>query len=314
MRKQKRTTEIFNLSFLDIVTCGFGAMILLLIIVKPVPVESIINDDSEAIIEAIGKLSLEVADLRNLHSTLGAQDKSKSDAETSDAMVLRKSAEVEDAARKLRLIQEENEALEIALESLKKATIRVPATPEKRDVEVGGIPVDSQYVILIIDNSGSMLDIWPRVTRTIDHILDVHPTVRGFQVMNDNGWYLIPSTKGKWIPDNPRRRKFVRQQLQNWLAFSNSSPAEGLERALRTYARRYEKISIYVLGDEFTGSSYDDVVSSVRSLNTERGKQKPLVRIHGIGFISLLSTERYAALMRFVTERNRGAFIGLPVK
>jgi uncharacterized coiled-coil protein SlyX len=33
-RRSRRPIEIFNLSFLDVVSCGFGAIILLLVIVK----------------------------------------------------------------------------------------------------------------------------------------------------------------------------------------------------------------------------------------------------------------------------------------
>jgi len=33
-RRQRRSIDIFNLSFLDVVSCGFGAIILLLVIVK----------------------------------------------------------------------------------------------------------------------------------------------------------------------------------------------------------------------------------------------------------------------------------------
>ena len=33
-RKRRRSVDIFNLSFLDVVSCGFGAIILLLVIVK----------------------------------------------------------------------------------------------------------------------------------------------------------------------------------------------------------------------------------------------------------------------------------------
>ncbi|MYD77348.1 MAG: hypothetical protein F4239_00055, partial [Gammaproteobacteria bacterium] len=37
MRKHRRSGEGESLAFLDIVTCGFGAIVLLLIITKPVP-------------------------------------------------------------------------------------------------------------------------------------------------------------------------------------------------------------------------------------------------------------------------------------
>ena len=34
MSRRRRSIDIFNLSFLDVVSCGFGAIILLLVIVK----------------------------------------------------------------------------------------------------------------------------------------------------------------------------------------------------------------------------------------------------------------------------------------
>ena len=40
--KKRRDTDIFSLSFLDIITCGFGAIILLLVITKTgIPAASI---------------------------------------------------------------------------------------------------------------------------------------------------------------------------------------------------------------------------------------------------------------------------------
>ena len=33
-RRRRRDVDIFNMSFLDVVSCGFGAIILLLVIVK----------------------------------------------------------------------------------------------------------------------------------------------------------------------------------------------------------------------------------------------------------------------------------------
>ena len=104
-----------------------------------------------------------------------------------------------------------------------------------------------------------------------------------------------------------------KKQLYNWFAFSNSSPVEGLQLALQTYAKRYDKIAIYVLGDDYTGSSYDIVVNAVDQHNPRNGAGEVNVRIHGIGFLSRAGgSSRYSALMRAVTERNRGAFLALP--
>ena len=35
MKRKKREFEIFNLSFLDVISCAFGALILILLIVRP---------------------------------------------------------------------------------------------------------------------------------------------------------------------------------------------------------------------------------------------------------------------------------------
>ncbi len=80
----------------------------------------------------------------------------------------------------------QKEGLETVQTSLRKAAI-TPATAERRDEEVGGIPVDSDYVIFIVDTSGSMQNIWSRVTSEMKSVLAIHPKVKGFQIMNDMG-------------------------------------------------------------------------------------------------------------------------------
>jgi hypothetical protein len=93
------------------------------------------------------------------------------------------------------------------------------------DAPVGGIPVDSEYVIFIIDTSGSMVSYtWSLVVEKMEQVLNIYPKVKGLQVMNDMGQYMFSQYAGKWIPDTPARRKAVIQRLRSWQAFSNSSP------------------------------------------------------------------------------------------
>jgi hypothetical protein len=59
---------------------------------------------------------------------------------------------------------------------------------------VGGIPVDSEYVVFIIDTSGSMQRFaWTLLLRKMSQTLDAYPKVKGMQVMNDEGVYTWPS-------------------------------------------------------------------------------------------------------------------------
>ena len=153
----------------------------------------------------------------------------------------------------------------------------------------------------------------------MDEILDVYPKVKGIQVMNDMGQYMFGSYAGKWIPDTPGRRRIILERLRSWSPFSNSSPVEGITRAIRAYASFDRKISLYVLGDEFTGKSIDGVVRTVDRINREGPDGQRLVRIHGVGFPVMFSQTgfsentgvRFATLMRVLCRKNGGAFVGL---
>src|SRR3546814_5029389 len=61
---------------------------------------------------------------------------------------------------------------------------------------VGGIPVDSEYIIFVIDTSGSMQSIWPEVVRTLDMVLNAYPKVKGVQIMSDMGEYMYSQYAG----------------------------------------------------------------------------------------------------------------------
>jgi hypothetical protein len=134
--------------------------------------------------------------------------------------------------------------------------------------------------------------------------------------------YMFSTYAGKWIPDTPGRRQAVIQRLATWNVYSNSSPVEGIEAAIRQHAKGGLKISIYVLGDEFTGRSIEGVLRAVDAMNSRDASGARRVRIHAIGFPTLFSqagqteysegtTVRFAMLMRALCERNAGAFVGL---
>jgi hypothetical protein len=91
------------------------------------------------------------------------------------------------------------------------------------------------------------------------------------------------------------RRRIILDRLRRWTPFSNSSPVEGITHAIRTYSAPDKKISLYVLGDEFTGKSIDGVIETVDRINKKDREGNRLVR----------------ALMRLLCEQNGGAFVGL---
>jgi hypothetical protein len=211
--------------------------------------------------------------------------------------------------------------LELALQELTEEMRRLAARQEKSDRSlVGGIPVDSEYVIFIIDTSGSMQQLnWNRMIETLTATLDIYPEVKGMQIMSDMGDYMFSQYRRKWIPDTKGRRRAMVNIMRNWTPFSNSSPVEGITEAIRHFYDPNKKISIYVLGDDFTGRSISEVVGVVNRLNPKDEHGQPRIRIHAIGFPmppnvsqgALDANRRFAALMRELTRQNGGTLVGL---
>nr|VFK56008.1 MAG: hypothetical protein BECKTUN1418F_GA0071002_107814 [Candidatus Kentron sp. TUN]VFK58209.1 MAG: hypothetical protein BECKTUN1418D_GA0071000_10783 [Candidatus Kentron sp. TUN]VFK62181.1 MAG: hypothetical protein BECKTUN1418E_GA0071001_107514 [Candidatus Kentron sp. TUN] len=313
MTVRKKEFEIFNLSFLDIISCGFGAVVLLVLISKPM------EEFSKSGIDEAGALLSQVIALETRIDTL---DEAIDQQNRNNNEQLTESGGLHQATMTLsqqlgrREEEEKNlrgdlEGLSLVKDSLKQASIAPSSTKTTRDEEVGGIPVDSDYVIFVVDTSGSMREIWARISKEILNVLSIHPQVKGFQILNDQGKSLISAYSGRWIPDTPQRRKGVMKVFKAWNDASNSSPIEGIETALQRYAKPGRSLSIYVFGDDYTGSSYDPVIGRITKMN-RGGKAPRLAKIHGVGFISRHTTNRFAILMREVTKRNGGTFLALP--
>lgn len=304
MKRRRSSHDDSGMSFLDVVACGFGAIVVLLLVTGPLPLES---NAPERASSATAEIEEAQALLRQLRAVLAAEtERFARERAGPEAAILA-------AERELEALKSDSRGLELVRESLERAALRARTPVERRAPEVGGIPVDSEYVVFIVDTSGSMQGIWERVMDVMTRVLDIHPKMRGFQIMDDQGGYLIGAYARKWIPDTPSRRKSILGVLRGWNAFSNSSPVEGLETALRAYGKRQEKVSIYVFGDDYTGSSYDSVLETLQRLNFDPIVGESRVRIHAVGFISENSTERYATLMRELTRSNDGTFLALPI-
>jgi hypothetical protein len=186
-----------------------------------------------------------------------------------------------------------------------------------RAQEAAPPPDDSEYIIFIIDTSGSMFNhVWPMMLTKVEETLNLYPKMQGFQVMNDEGAYLFTGDRGKWLPDTPAQRRTVVERLRTWNAFSNSSPFEGIVEAIRTYHDTDKKISLYVFGDEFTGPSIDSVVKGVDIINSDKETGERRMRIHAIAFplrpdAPQDTSIQFATLMRILCQRNGGTFVSL---
>ena len=217
-----------------------------------------------------------------------------------------------------REIDKQTAELASAKQTLTDEMQRLLGLDFKRDSGlVGGIAVDSEYIIFVIDTSGSMQSAaWNQVVRKVDETLSIYPRVKGIQVMNDMGDYMFPQYRGTWLEDGAGVRNRIIQTLSGWAPFSNSSPVEGIREAIDTYYDPSKNISIYVFGDDYTGDSVEEVVDAVDQINIADEMGRRRVRIHAVGFPVYLDQPnariyRFAALMRELAYRNDGTFVGL---
>ena len=325
MRKQRRELQEASVSFLDVISCGFGAIVLLLII-APVADPSALEVADNQLMGSVKEYQERLFKIRGesvvLDELLKSRQEQLSELTERIARLRAKLASVSKQSSQLSQSQSrEKQQLQLVLQILSEEMERLlgPDFQRQNDL-VGGIPADSDYIIFVIDTSGSMqVAAWEKVKKEMLNILDIYPEVKGVQVLNDMGQYMFDGYRKKWIPDSPAMRNNIIKALASWSPFSNSSPVEGINTAIQTFYKPGRKISIYTLGDDYQGRSIRGVVKAVDRLNKANRGADRLVRIHAIGFpvhfppggTPSASAIKFAALMRELSYNNGGTFIGL---
>lgn len=317
-RRRREESDSLNLSFLDAISCGFGAIILLLVITllfEPATIQES-RADVQGLIERLQK---ELFEIRGETEALTTE---VSAPPSDDEKVL---AQLKADLTKIRgqykaSNQPEPETAEMgelraARQQLTDEMRKLLADyrPPANDTTVGGIPVDSEYIIFVIDNSGSMQSVWPTVKAKVKETLEVYPRIKGIQVLSSSGEYLLRGTARRWIPDSRTSRAQIVRTMENWPG-SASNPTEGIVAAIETFYSPDKRISIYVFGDDFQGRVVERVIRQIESINKPDGKGRRLVRIHGIGFPTGEASANpagFAAFMRALCDRSDGTFVAL---
>lgn len=325
-RHKRRETEIFSISFLDCITCGLGSVVLLLVLssVRAPPTDESQTEEQQHMTKLQDDLVNIELQRNALNEQLAGRREQLSDVKE---RIARLQGDLSSVRGKYAASHQDAEAandiqgqLVSAQQKLTEEMKRLYASPDfkrSKDDIVGGVPIDSEYVIFVIDTSGSMFNYaWPMMLESMQEVLNLYPHLKGLQVTNDVGTHMFPGYQGKWIPDTPAERKMVLDRLRTWNIFSASNPAQGIVSAIRTYWAADKRISVYVFGDEFTGPSIDSVVKTVDFVNRSDETGERRVRIHCIGFpvtpeAPQYTSIRYAALMRIICQRNNGTFVGM---
>ena len=171
-KNNRRSSELFNLSFLDIISCGFGAIVILLLISKTGVENNNLNqveDDVKILIEAQDKNKFLSERKKKLDSQLLFLNSSKDQLEN-DIKSIEKT--IEKLITEKRNADESNSEFSKKLKNINNA-LQNSNDNNARDIEVGGIPVDSEYIVFIIDTSGSMQRIWKKVMMYVEEIIKI---------------------------------------------------------------------------------------------------------------------------------------------
>ena len=310
MSKQRKISELFSMSFLDIMACGFGALVLILLIsefqeseVKQVENNADIfleaqEEKAKKIIKVESLDKLMSSNIEDLVSTRQRLDVLKMELEKKSLI----SAKLNDLAS--------DTDFQISKQRLKSLS----APMEQK--EASGIKLDSRYLVFIIDTSGSM-EPWVKIVQEIDNLIQTFPDLEGYMVMNDNG--SIFHGGDPWLnPTKTNRSASIGILRANRAKYGSlSNPIVGLKKVIRVWGDKYKDLGVFIMGDDILDqtSRIETISQEVLKLNTDlSGKTK--VRVNAVGFLTSRANisqqqgnKNYLMLMRELTEQSGGAMV-----
>lgn len=310
---KKKTNEIFSMSFLDVMACGFGALVLILLISNfqesPIPTD---NDySSDDYFNALDTLN-------NLQKIIKEQDAQLTSESMKVSELISKKNQANEALKsKLQEIKTLNLLSKSSKANLADSVRELKNVPFQKDAS--GIRIDSEYLIFIVDTSGSMVDYgpWNNITNEINYVIDAFPKLKGFIVMSDFGKVMYGDSP--WVSDTPANRKKASTILNNRfnLPISRSDPFPALEKAIGYYGKNYSNVGIFVFGDDIINSKrVDTLVNQIERINTKSDGSK-YASINAIAFLTskrggvtmLEGNQRFLILMRELTHKNGGSLV-----
>lgn len=318
MRK-RRETEVFGLSFMDSICCGFGAILLLYILLLGKPAEDITEqiDNLSAERAKITKMELERSRLQAILAEL----QQPASGSSISALEKKKTDLLQELAAQEEELQKQNKSLEEA-----KQAEKVRELFTKSQKTSLGLREDLTHVAFVIDTSGSMRDpntrrIWNSILQKIEEVLATYPSIEAIQFLDTSGNYILKQRQANWLPDQTVIRSKAQQAIFQYSVYSVSNPYPGIERAIKDLSRKTthdsDRMGIILFGDEFNRVA-PATLTKLDKLNPWRIADKErIVSINAFGFPTVLSFSKrqsttafqFATLMRQVTAEHNGTLI-----
>jgi len=326
---RRRTTEVFTLSFLDALSCGFGAILLIFLLSigsGNAGVESPVDENTlEDLRKQLARLEAGIADKASLLDAAAESEDERRDRQK----ILSKIRELESTLADL---QQEYDARQANLSTSEQAAAeagRLLRSFPYENLPPIGLPSGATHVAFVIDTSGSMRN---QLTKQLHHgvieqiteLLDSLPEVESIQFLDTSGNYILGNRAAIWLPDTPGLRRQALRQVLNHNILSVSDPGPGIRTALRDLRPRLgpdDRMSLYMLGDDFRGSTQSFLLQLDRLNPRDPQTGRRPASISAVGFPTLnnpfrLGTPRgntrFANIMREAAEAHDGVLILKP--
>ena len=326
---KRRQIEVFSLSFLDCLCCGFGAILLLFILSigsGKAGVESEIDDPTLQAMRA--QLAQIEADVAQKAALLEASINSKQTEQERQRI----QSLIQELESTLADLQQEFDSKQANLSTSQQAAAeatRLLQSFKHEDLPPIGLPADATHVAFIIDTSGSMRNQHTNqlhfgVIEQITELLDSLPEVKSIQFIDTSGNYMLRDRRGFWLPDAPGLRQQALRAVLNYPILSVSDPEPGVRKAFRDLQQILEpsdSMSLYVIGDDFRGSTQSFLLKLDRLNPRDSTTGKRPASISAIGFPTLINpfqigapqgNARFANIMREIAEAHDGVLILKP--
>lgn len=262
MRRRRRTLQIFSISFLDCICCGFGGVLLLFVLVAGKQRDAQERQMAE-IREVVGQYEFDVKSREDRIDRLEMEAQEdqgrRNELQTRNTVTEQEVSQLEQQLARLLQgeVQMRKDLLDLLAEKETLATTDVPdpvPIPNvKRRQYLTGFKLEGQYILFLVRASGSMVsdDIdeaiamqgkpdqekreskkWQRVVRSVQWLISSLPEDSAFQVVMfaEETKPLLPKYEVDWIARNDREG--VKEVLA---ALGEVVPKGGanLERAFR---------------------------------------------------------------------------------
>lgn len=239
MRRKRREFSIFTLSFLDIMSCGFGAVVLLFMISKHAatqPVEMPSYDYAGEVSQLQREITATDSSIANLSASAAARGGELAAAGATAAAARQAFEEFKakglptggGGAREIDALKQSIRKLEVDKRTLlaqpheKSRYIRSFVGAGNREY-LTGVQLGGRRILILLDTSASMLDSslvnvirkrnmddesqrrspkWQQALATVDWIAAHFPAQSSYQIYayNTQASAALPGTDGRWLP------------------------------------------------------------------------------------------------------------------